>query len=204
MLSLEERGAYNTVLDLIYTKDGRVLDDDRFLAGWMRVDVRIWRRLRRRLIDLGKLYVAGEYLRNERADAEVDSALSRVASAEEAGRASAAKREAERRIIKGLAPTSVERTPQLPTTTSTSRKNTTTTSLPRNRAREDSREGTYFNGQRGDLLQARIAERFGSDGWKILQNLPQERLSKLIRLEGLGTLGAADLEAARRDVRTAE
>ena len=30
VLTLEERGAYNTVLDLIYTHDGSVDDDDRY------------------------------------------------------------------------------------------------------------------------------------------------------------------------------
>ena len=120
VLTLEERGAYNTILDLIYTKDGKVDDDDRFLAGWMRVDVRVWRRIRRRLLDLGKLYIDGTYLRHSRADTEVSRALLRVASAEEAGRASAAKREADRNVSNDLASTDVERTPQLSTTTSTS------------------------------------------------------------------------------------
>jgi uncharacterized protein YdaU (DUF1376 family) len=88
-LSLEERGAYNTVLDLIYTRDGNLPDDERFVAGWLGVDVRVWRRIKNRLIDLGKLYVAEGMLRNSRADVEVLSALSRVGSAQDAGRASA-------------------------------------------------------------------------------------------------------------------
>jgi uncharacterized protein YdaU (DUF1376 family) len=88
-LSLEERGAYNTVLDLIYTRDGNLPDDERFVAGWLGVDVRVWRRIKNRLIDLGKLYVTEGMLRNSRADVEVLSALSRVGSAQDAGRASA-------------------------------------------------------------------------------------------------------------------
>jgi uncharacterized protein YdaU (DUF1376 family) len=119
VLTLEERGAYNTVLDLIYSRDGKVDDDDRFIAGWCRVDVRVWRRIRGRLIELGKLYVDETCLRNERADREVGKALLRVASAIDAGRASAAKREADRNVSNGLASTDVERTTQLPTTTST-------------------------------------------------------------------------------------
>lgn len=88
-LDLQERGAYNTVLDLIYSRDGNLPDDDRFIAGWLRVDVRVWKRIKATLIDREKLYVEGGHLRNERADVEVLAALSRVTSAADAGRASA-------------------------------------------------------------------------------------------------------------------
>lgn len=91
-LSLEERGAYNTVLDLIYAKANKLPDDDRFVAGWMRVDVRVWRRIKLRLIALRKLRVDAGFLRNGRADVEVDRAILRGLSASDAGRASAAKR----------------------------------------------------------------------------------------------------------------
>lgn len=91
-LTLEERGAYGTILDLIYAKDGNLPDDDKFVAGWMRVDVRVWRRLKQRLIDLGKLRIEAGTIRNKRADVEVESALSRVENARQAGRISAAQR----------------------------------------------------------------------------------------------------------------
>lgn len=87
-LTLEERGAYNTVLDLIYSHDNELLDDERLIAGWMRVDVRVWRRLKDRLIGCGKLYVSGGLIHNLRADGEADAALHRVASAADAGRQS--------------------------------------------------------------------------------------------------------------------
>lgn len=83
-LSLEERGAYNTVLDLIYSNDGSVVDDDKFIAGWLRVDVRVWKRIKSRLIELKKLYVDNNTLRNHRADREVDEALHRGLSARQA------------------------------------------------------------------------------------------------------------------------
>lgn len=67
MLSLEERGAYNTVLDLIYANDDRLVDDDRFLAGHMRCDLRVWKRIKARLVELGKLSLEGGYIRNIRA-----------------------------------------------------------------------------------------------------------------------------------------
>lgn len=88
-LDLQERGAYNTILDLIYSRDGDLPDDDRFIAGWLRVDVRVWKRIKATLIDRGKLFIKDGMLRNERADDEVLRALSRVASAKDAGIASA-------------------------------------------------------------------------------------------------------------------
>jgi len=111
-LTLEERGAFNTVLDLIYSRDGNLPDDEHFIAGWLRVDVRIWRRIRASLITRGKLFVADGALRNERADAEVLAALSRVGSAREAGRASARSKASRlhgnQRKTNSLEPTDVE------------------------------------------------------------------------------------------------
>jgi len=116
-LTLEERGAYNTVLDLIYTHDGSLDDDERFICGWLRCDVRVWKRIRQRLLDLEKLYLVGGKLRNARADTEVDAAQHRINRSAQAGLASAAKREADRKIINGLASTSVQRMPQPSTST---------------------------------------------------------------------------------------
>lgn len=91
-LTLEERGAYNTVLDLIYSRANELPDDDRWIAGWLRVDVRVWKRIKRVLIERGKLYLDEGTIRNARADVEVLSALSRVTSAQEAGLTSARSR----------------------------------------------------------------------------------------------------------------
>jgi hypothetical protein len=62
-LTLEERGAYNTILDLIYAHDGAIDDDHKFIAGGLRVDLRVWKRIRQRLIEGGKLYINGSTLR---------------------------------------------------------------------------------------------------------------------------------------------
>jgi len=75
-LSLEERGAYNTVLDLIYDSDDKLPDDERFIAGWCGVDVRVWKRIRTSLIEKKKLRAESGLLRNFRATSEVDAALS--------------------------------------------------------------------------------------------------------------------------------
>jgi hypothetical protein len=103
VLSLEERGAYNTILDLIYARDGAVDDDPRFIAGWLRCDVRVWNRIRRRLIALDKLYVRDGSLRNRKADVVVDEALRRADRRAEAGHINGIKSGASRRRNKELA-----------------------------------------------------------------------------------------------------
>lgn len=75
-LSLEERGAYNTILDLIYCHDGALEDNPREICHELHCNVRTWRRIKARLLDLGKLYVYDKCLRNERADVEVAKAQS--------------------------------------------------------------------------------------------------------------------------------
>jgi uncharacterized protein YdaU (DUF1376 family) len=79
-LTLEERGAYNTILDLIYCHDGGLPDDVRAVAHQMQIDLRTWKRLRARLLGLGKLYLQNGQLRNDRADQEVRSAELRYRS----------------------------------------------------------------------------------------------------------------------------
>ena len=74
VLTLEERGAYNTILDLIYSLEGNLPDDERSVARCMGCDVRVWRRIRARLIELGKLYVHGGNLHNGRSDKEIYAA----------------------------------------------------------------------------------------------------------------------------------
>jgi uncharacterized protein YdaU (DUF1376 family) len=75
MLTLEERGAYNTILDLIYFNEDRLPDDDRFLAGHMRCDLRVWKRIKARLIELGKIHVEGGCIRNLKATSVLRSAV---------------------------------------------------------------------------------------------------------------------------------
>jgi len=77
-LTLEERGAYNTVLDLIYSREGNLPDDERAIVRWMGGNVRTWRRIRRRLIELGKLYVHAGMLHNGRSDKEIYAAQQRL------------------------------------------------------------------------------------------------------------------------------
>lgn len=83
-LDLVERGAYNTVLDLIYAHDGKLPDNDREIASWLAVDIRRWRRIRKRLIEKEKLYSYAGELHNRKADEVVEMAFRRIALASEA------------------------------------------------------------------------------------------------------------------------
>jgi uncharacterized protein YdaU (DUF1376 family) len=152
-LTLEERGAYNTVLDLLYARDGDLDDEPHFIAGWLRCDLRVWKRIRQRLIDTKKLYILDGKIRNRRADDEVLSALHRVASAEEAGRISGTSRRhkssAAANENNGLGrtavPTERERNPELTTTTSTEDKGETPLKPPRAAAQPKAPAGTRLS-----------------------------------------------------------
>jgi uncharacterized protein YdaU (DUF1376 family) len=55
-LTLEEVGAYSFLLDLLYSRDGAVPDDDAFVSRNLRINPRTWRAIRERLIDKGKIW----------------------------------------------------------------------------------------------------------------------------------------------------
>lgn len=59
-LSLEERGAYQTFLDLLYDRGAPIPDNDRLLAGYMNASVRKWKSLRQSLIEKGKIKIDGD------------------------------------------------------------------------------------------------------------------------------------------------
>jgi hypothetical protein len=77
-LTLEEAGAYNKVIDLIYLKDNRLEDDDRFMTYWLNCDLRVWKRLKQRLVDLGKLAIKDGCIVNGRAQLEIEEALAKA------------------------------------------------------------------------------------------------------------------------------
>jgi uncharacterized protein YdaU (DUF1376 family) len=89
MLTLEERGAYNTCLDLIYDRGGPIQDDGRWLAGWMGVSLRRWNSLRASLIVKGKLFALNlngvDCLMNHRAAIELENQSKRARKLSESG-----------------------------------------------------------------------------------------------------------------------
>ena len=67
-LSFAECGAYNRLIDLLYSRDGQVLDDDVFCARCFHCNPRTWRKLKKRLIARGKVWAEGGYLHATRVD----------------------------------------------------------------------------------------------------------------------------------------
>jgi uncharacterized protein YdaU (DUF1376 family) len=71
-LTPEQRGIYVDLLTYIYDADGPIEDDLRDLANLLRVDLRVWKRVRSELIALGKIEASEGYLSNGRAASELD------------------------------------------------------------------------------------------------------------------------------------
>lgn len=58
-LTLKQRGAYNSILDLLYSRDGDVPDDDMRVAKMINCHWREWRAIKKELMDLGKIWLEG-------------------------------------------------------------------------------------------------------------------------------------------------
>tara|TARA_R100001369_G_scaffold16867_4_gene31986 strand:- start:1981 stop:2868 length:888 start_codon:yes stop_codon:yes gene_type:complete len=70
-MSLEEKGAYGLVLDLIYMMGARGLPDDpQYIAGQLGTSVRKWNSLRKSLIERGKINIKDGLICNGRAEKE--------------------------------------------------------------------------------------------------------------------------------------
>jgi uncharacterized protein YdaU (DUF1376 family) len=91
-LTLEERGAYNTILDLIYDRDGDLPDDDRFIAGWLGCHTAVWKRIKVHLVALKKITVVDGVITNHRAEKELSTRRVLVESSASSGRVGAKKR----------------------------------------------------------------------------------------------------------------
>lgn len=74
-LTLEERGAYQTLLDMMYDRGGPLIDNERLLAGYMNCSLRKWRQVRDQLIEKGKIFLTRDGLiSNSRARKEIENA----------------------------------------------------------------------------------------------------------------------------------
>jgi uncharacterized protein YdaU (DUF1376 family) len=65
-LTLKQRGAYNSLLDLLYSRDGDVPDDDQRVAKMIACHWREWKAVKEELIALGKVWSEGGKLRAKR------------------------------------------------------------------------------------------------------------------------------------------
>lgn len=70
-LKPDQIGLYAIILNLLYDTMGQLKDDEGFISGHCKCEVRYYRKLRQSLIDAGKIYEADGYLYNNRAMAEI-------------------------------------------------------------------------------------------------------------------------------------
>ena len=74
-MSLELKGAYRVLLDLIYMQGGFLRDDSRYISGLLGCSVRKWETIRVQLICAGKIQVEKGAISNSRARLELESTL---------------------------------------------------------------------------------------------------------------------------------
>jgi uncharacterized protein YdaU (DUF1376 family) len=75
-LSLEERGAYTTILDLIYDEGGPIENNERWLAGELNCSLRKAKALLESLLTMRKLFINLQgKISNHRAEAELENSL---------------------------------------------------------------------------------------------------------------------------------
>lgn len=70
-LTLEERGAYNTIIDHQYLMGRGLADNDAYLAGLMGCDVRVWKRVKKQLLDKGRIVISGGLIEDVRASCTI-------------------------------------------------------------------------------------------------------------------------------------
>lgn len=73
-LTLQERGAYNTIIDLLYSRDGVVADDDEMLRRAMGCHGNEWRAVKSRLIAKRKIWIEDGYIKANRVDSVLKEA----------------------------------------------------------------------------------------------------------------------------------
>lgn len=71
-LSLEARGAYSDILDLIYMNDGSIPDDAKWISHALCVSTRKWRAVRKELLAAKKIQILDSNISNIRARDELE------------------------------------------------------------------------------------------------------------------------------------
>ena len=75
-LTLEERGAYTTILDLIYDEGGAIDNNERWLAGELNCSLRKVKVLLEALLTMRKLFINAQgKISNHRAETELENSL---------------------------------------------------------------------------------------------------------------------------------
>jgi uncharacterized protein YdaU (DUF1376 family) len=196
-LSLEERGAYSDILELIYSHDGRLENDDNDIAGWLRIRPSKWIAIKDRLVSVHKkLSIVDGFIVNNRCTSESISALKLIENCEKAGKKSGESRRSNPTISVGYDEQSFVDTDEKTDEQTT----TTTTTKPELESKEDSppiapplvesvdmpKDGAVLN--EAVTIFNEAAERFGLPA---CQKLTSERSNKLrLRLSEAGGIEA--------------
>ncbi len=75
-LTLKQRGAYNSILDLLYSRDGDLPDDDARIARMISCHWREWKSVKRDLIAAGKIWSEGGKIHARRVQETIKNAAS--------------------------------------------------------------------------------------------------------------------------------
>lgn len=75
-LTPQQRGVYNSIIDLLYSRDGDVEDDDRRVAKMLTIHWLEYRTVKTQLVMLGKVWNEGGKLRARRVQATINEAAS--------------------------------------------------------------------------------------------------------------------------------
>jgi uncharacterized protein YdaU (DUF1376 family) len=109
-LTFEERGAYNSLIDLLYSRDGDVPDDDAFCARVFHCRPQVWRRLKLALMAMGKVRDLNGKLTANRVETELQTAHKLMENMGYLGRLSAEKRKQTNEILQRFRSTAAEDT----------------------------------------------------------------------------------------------
>ena len=91
-LTLEEKGAYSIILDLIYDRGAGIPDEPRYIAGVCGCSVRKWNTIREKLLAAGKITISEGLISNSRAEKEIEIASKNADERAESGRKGGLKR----------------------------------------------------------------------------------------------------------------
>lgn len=110
-MTLETEGAYQRFLMRLYQRGKPLPDDDRFMATTMSLSLRVWKRLKEALIELGKIVVRSGCLTNSRFEQE---RRKRAEDIQKRATAARVRWENSRKVASKLAPSLTEVSPKLP------------------------------------------------------------------------------------------
>ena len=93
-MKADEIGIYTLLIAAQYVRMSRLPDDDSWIALHIGVDIRIWKRIKKKLIGLGKIFCDGKSIWNSRTEREITT----FCAGQKARRDTATEREAKKRL----------------------------------------------------------------------------------------------------------